>query len=760
VPVTIWRQHSKESEARRPLVLRTALLSALAGVVIAADWLRLEEPHHTSGRAAALVGIAIAPALLRPRWLRLAGVLCAAVAATGIAFSVSLLALVPGGESFFSPVADRFGAGFVDFYEFRLPIDPTVHPRMEMVMLIALFAFVLLVALAVAARRPVLAVGAFLVGAGWPSTLLAGGHELGRGAVILAAALALLAGLSERAGRFAVPAVATVLLAAVALSASPAVAKTAFLNWQHWNPYLRPVKPVSVSYVWDARYGGINLPRKVTTMLTIRAPETIGTYWRATVLDKFVDDHWVEHVWRETALQSNVLDPPGARVAANYIEQDVTVGALADNHLVAASLPVAYNVSEPSLRPGQNVGIAADGLKYGQRYIAWSYAPEPTPEQLVSSPATYPRALTQPGRELEIAPGLTSPPFGQPGRDAALARRLVGPLTAYGQLLVRARAVAGDTPSPYAAAVSLERWLRTTGGFTYSTHPPATPGVPPLAGFVLDTKTGYCQHYAGAMALMLRLLGVPARVAVGFVRGKYKDGAWVITDHDAHAWVEVWFRGYGWLPFDPTPGRGRLAASYSSASVLFDPAAEAALLSSVVRGGEVFGSVGRGTGDSVRLPNVRSAADVGVRGLVPTTPSSHHQSLVTFLLLLALGAVAAISGLKLARRRLRYLTRDPRRIAVACARELSEFLLDQRFTVPSGATFGELRDEIGDRLAVDAAAFARAADTARFGPPLGARDAAAQAKRELRDLKRRLRRQLFVLDRARGFVSLRSFGFS
>jgi len=741
-------------------VLRTSLLSAFAGLVIAADWLRLEEPRHAAGRAAGLVAIAIVPALFRPRRLRVAAVLCATVIAASIAFSVSLLAIVPGGDPFFSPIAHRFSGGFLDFYEFRLPIDPTAHARMHMIILLAVFAFTLLVAVAVAARRPVFAVAALLVGAGWPSTLLSGGHELGRGAVILLGALALLAGLSERAGRFAVPAVGTVLLAALALSTSPAVAKSAFLDWQHWNPYQRSVKPVSVAYIWDARYTGINFPRRVTRVLTIRAPETIGTYWRATVLDRFVDDRWVERIWRETALESNQLDPPGARVSANFVQQDITVDALADNHLVAASLPVAYNISEPSFRVGQNVGFAADGLQHGQRYIAWSYAPQPTPQQLVGSAGVYPAALTRPGRELEIAPGVTAPPFGVRGRDAALARRLVGRLGPYAQLLARARAVAGDTPSPYAAAVALERWLRTTGGFTYSTRPPATPGVPPLAGFVLDTKTGYCQHFAGSMALMLRLLGVPARVAVGFVRGKYRDGAWIITDHDAHAWVEVWFRGYGWLPFDPTPGRGQLAASYSSASARFDPAAEARLLSHVVRGGEVFGAIGRGTGDSVRVPNVRSAADVGVRGLVPASPTRHHHSLVAFLLLLAAGAVAAISLLKLARRRARYLTRDPRRIAAACGRELSDFLLDQRFPVRGGGTFGELRDEIEDRLAVEAGAFTRAADAARFGPPGTAREAALEAKRELRELKRRLRRELFVLDRARGFVSLRSLGFS
>jgi len=146
--------------------------------------------------------------------------------------------------------------------------------------------------------------------------------------------------------------------------------------------------------------------------------------------------------------------------------------------------------------------------------------------------------------------------------------------------------------------------------------------------------------------------------------------------------------------------------------------------------------------------------------LVRTSSGRLHHRLVKFLLPLALGVVVAIALLTLGRRRLRYLTRDPRRIAAACGRELSDFLLDQRFAIRRGATFGELRDEIADRLAVDAVAFTDAADAARFGPPAPARAAATQAKRELRELKRRLRRRLFVLDRARGLVSLRSLGFS
>src|SRR5262249_46335950 len=141
---------------------------------------------------------------------------------------------------------------------------------------------------------------------------------------------------------------------------------------------------------------------------------------------------------------------------------------------------------------------------------------------------------------------------------------------AYQPLVAAARRVAGTATSPYAAAVELESWFRFNGGFQYSNRGYGS-AAPPLVTFVAQTRTGYCQFYAGAMALMLRYLGIPARVAVGFVSGTYDSSKheWTVTDHDAHAWVEVWFRGYGWLPFDPTPGRGRLSAPYSAGSPSF-----------------------------------------------------------------------------------------------------------------------------------------------------------------------------------------------
>src|SRR5207253_3458019 len=248
------------------------------------------------------------------------------------------------------------------------------------------------------------------------------------------------------------------------------------------------------------------------------------------------------------------------------------------------------NVGGPRADLGQGVVLALSGLHRDEHYVVSSYAATPTPAELVRAPASYPTALTRRGRELDIAPGVTVPSFGQPGREARVLSLLTGRLLPYADVYERARGVAGETRSPYAAVVALEAWFRSTGGFTYSEQPGTTPGLPPLVGFVMQTKTGYCQHFAGAMALMARLLGIPARVAAGFVSGHYANGAWTITDHDAHTWVEVWFPGYGWLPFDPTPGRGHLSAPYSAASTRFDPVAEAKLLARVVSGGAVFGA--------------------------------------------------------------------------------------------------------------------------------------------------------------------------
>ena len=115
---------------------------------------------------------------------------------------------------------------------------------------------------------------------------------------------------------------------------------------------------------------------------------------------------------------------------------------------------------------------------------------------------------------------------------------------------------------------------------------------------------------------------------------------------------------------------------------------------------------------------------------------------------------------KVGLRRTRYLTRDPRRVAAACRRELVDFLADQGVAVPASATAAELARAVEEELGVDASSFAAAVDTARFGPPEEAGAAARLARRELRRLERRLRDQLTRVERTRGLLSLRSLGFA
>ena len=207
------------------------------------------------------------------------------------------------------------------------------------------------------------------------------------------------------------------------------------------------------------------------------------------------------------------------------------------------------------------------------------------------------------------------------------------------------------------------------------------------------------------MAAMLRMLGIPARVAVGFTSGSPDDGEWVVTDHDAHAWVEVWFAGIGWVAFDPHPGRGTLGGEYTFAS-----GSEAAV--AALRRGELR----RTTPE--RTPRLPDAGDLP--GDVGSSDASAAPSLVGVGLVLA-AAWILLLGLGKAACGARYLSRDPRRLATASRRELEDFLRDQGADVPQTATLATLQRAVHEELGLDARPFATAAARARFGPPdLGA----------------------------------------
>ncbi len=132
-----------------------------------------------------------------------------------------------------------------------------------------------------------------------------------------------------------------------------------------------------------------------------------------------------------------------------------------------------------------------------------------------------------------------------------------------------AKAVAGSSPTPYAKAVALQEYLRSSV-FSYSLATPVEgdydgSGMAVLASF-LQKKSGYCVHFSAAMAVMAREMGIPSRIAVGYAPGASTAETAVLDGQqlkgfqasglDAHAWPELFFAGVGWVPFEPTPSRG------------------------------------------------------------------------------------------------------------------------------------------------------------------------------------------------------------
>jgi len=538
------------------------------------SWLRIEEPRLV-GEALIVVALALAPALLPRGWQRGLAAGAATAGVAWIAFGAQPWEALPlRDERIVAPLANAVGRGIVDFYRVLLPFDPAGSFEMHGLVLAAVFGFVLAAALLVAASRPVAAAGVTVIGAGWPATLL-DGQAVAIGALALTAALSIPLILRIRSGLSLVAGTAAaglVIAGAAWASTATTVAREAALDWESWD--FRGVAPqaTGVRFVWDSNYDGIEFPPTKTVVLTVEGPDR-ASYWRAATLDVFLGDHWYEDLFRsrvEGSLDSAPRDPlTPARAAReeNWLEQRIEVKALVDDHLVAAGTPVSLD----SRRLGTVFRLVGGALRVsappgeGQRYRVSSYAPDPAPAVLAASKPRYPLATR---RYLTLG-SLVFPEFGVPKRDT-LVRELLGDpsyaqFAAYRPFYATARRVVGAPSTPYAAVLALESWFRYRGGFRYDESPPKVSG-PPLVGFVTRTKAGYCQQYAGAMAVMLRMLGIPARVAVGFTSGRLEDGKWIVTDHEAHAWVEVWFEGQGWVPFDPTPGRGTFGGDYSFAS--------------------------------------------------------------------------------------------------------------------------------------------------------------------------------------------------
>ena len=757
---------------------RTVAIFALAAVLIASAWLRLEQPPRASGELLLIVALALVPALvvaLRARRL-LVGLAVAASTflATSVAFDVPLTDARPGDRDtdFLDPVLASFRQGALDFFDTRIPFDRLDFPFMHGVVLLAVFGFLAAAGIAVAARRPLAAAAALVVGVIWPATIssswVSGTRPLVTGALALAAVFAILFLVRDgprpaRGFWHAAVAGAVLIAVSVGASTSSAVAKGAFVEWQDWDLQGASAKPVSVSYVWDSDYDGISFPPKKTVVLKVRVPgPERSLYWRATTLDEYTGVAWEEDLRYVQAplVEAEEIDmtkydpllPKAAEDEDKWVRQDVKVEALRDTHLIGSAQAVRWKpgTGRPVLAAKNGAVVVPQQLRKGQSYSVWSYVPRANPSELAKAATTY---------EPELAPYLEVgdmelPAYGAAARDARVSDLLDSDLyvgAPHEEVYDLARRLTRKAKSPYDAAVALEAWFRSDGGFVYDESPPVSYNEPPLVAF-LRNKRGYCQHFAGGMAMMLRLLGVPARVAAGFTSGTYDEEKheWTVTNHNAHTWVEVYFPGFGWIPFDPTPNRGRLAAAYTPFSSLFNSR-------------DALGALtGARSMNAVRRQLDRSQQE-GENGFRPDLPGKgaggerkESVSLLVLAFLLLAGGVTAILAVKAVRRRLRFLAREPRALAAACRRDLVGFLVDQGLDPPSSATLAELGEFVEARFVANARPFVRATTAARFGRPSETREAMRRARRELKTLRSRIGRQLSFRQRVRGALSLRS----
>ncbi|MGY1855845.1 transglutaminase family protein [Modestobacter sp. SYSU DS0290] len=279
--------------------------------------------------------------------------------------------------------------------------------------------------------------------------------------------------------------------------------------------------------------GQLNRPSPVD-LLSVRSDGDLG-YLRSVVLDRFTAEGWERSNadgQRSIAGDRSLAPLPGG-VAHQQVTARITAVGLDDQFLPVPYSPQTVDVADGDEgnwrfdRAGRTVfgrGTTTAGLVYE----VTADRPDPSQADLENAPAAEPGSDGT-DRYLEL------PPLDPAVTDLVLQ------LTTQDQ-------------SPYERVRAVfDHLTDRSNGFVYSlSTQPGTSGDD-LADF-LERKRGYCEQYAGAMAVLVRAAGVPSRVVLGYTRGAERpDGTRVITSDDAHAWVEVYFPGQGWIPFDPTP---------------------------------------------------------------------------------------------------------------------------------------------------------------------------------------------------------------
>jgi transglutaminase-like putative cysteine protease len=256
-------------------------------------------------------------------------------------------------------------------------------------------------------------------------------------------------------------------------------------------------------------------------------------YIRVVALDDFDGSQWKSSKHSLEDVPTTLPNPPG--LGSEVRTRRVSTSFTAARDYVQSWLPMPYPAT----------AVRVDGR--------WRY--EPAGRTLIGD-----RRQTVAGQHytvdsLEVDPTGTQLADAPPAPESIRRQYTKVPSSLPSVVAKTAREVTAGAETDYAKAVALQDWF-TSGAFEYTTSVAYGSGPQAITRFLKD-KRGFCVHFAFTMAAMARTLGIPARVAVGFMPGgAHQDGSYSVGLKDAHAWPELYFQGIGWTRFEPTPGRG------------------------------------------------------------------------------------------------------------------------------------------------------------------------------------------------------------
>ncbi|WP_169944819.1 DUF3488 and transglutaminase-like domain-containing protein [Microbispora sp. H11081] len=469
-----------------------------------------------------------------------------------------------------------------------------------------------------------------------------------------------------------------------------------------------------------AKLGGQLRQQSNGTVLTYTSSDDEPRYLRIYSLDIFDGTKWTLAPLRgrpEDRVSEGPLPPtPGLRPGVSVRRAEMRV-AMSEDIDKLNFLPLPYPARQVDVDGDWRADrsslmvFSTENEAAGLEYRVISEEPEPTTTELRT-------AVTLPDSEryLQLPEGLDP-------RVEGLARR-----------------VSADAATPYEAAIELQEWFTGDGRFTYDLRASGS-GAQALSRFLLRDRRGYCEQFAGAMAVMARLLGIPARVSIGYTGGTKIGDVWTVRTHDAHAWPELFFDGIGWLRFEPTPAGagGQGTARVPSYSLPITPTAEP---TSGPSEGPTSEEDDSGQSAGPARPNPRQL-DRDIDGTAvaadPGTPA-----VVTFgigaLAVLALLSLPAAARLLVRRRRLARLTR-PAAGGHAAWAELRDILTDLGMAGEPGETPRALgrriaeRYELGPQAAESLTRVVTSEERLRYAPaPSASGPAPADLRRIRRDL--------------------------